>query len=42
MKGDPEYGDDSDLYDAMGYTRKSERQSGLSRKKLATPEAVKK
>ena len=31
--GDAAYGDDSDLYDAMGYVRKSERQSGLSRKK---------
>jgi len=31
VKGDPNVGDDSDLYDAMGYTRKSERHSGLSR-----------
>ena len=29
--GDPEYGDDSDLYDAFGYVRKSERKSGLKR-----------
>ncbi len=29
--GDPNYGDDSDLYDAMGYIRKSARASGLSR-----------
>ena len=29
--GDPNYGDDSDLYDAMGYVRKSARASGLSR-----------
>src|SRR5712675_1884771 len=25
VKGDPNYGDDSELYDAMGYTRRSER-----------------
>lgn len=35
---DPEYGDDSALYEAMGYVRKSERKSGLTRKKT---EAVK-
>ena len=29
--GDPNYGDDSNLYEAMGYIRKSERASGLSR-----------
>lgn len=34
--GDTEYGDDSDLYEAMGYVRKSERKSGLSRKKNGT------
>ena len=32
VKGDPKYGDDSDLYDAMGYVRKSDRASGLSRR----------
>jgi hypothetical protein len=32
VKGDPNYGDDSDLYDAMGYIRKSARASGLTRK----------
>jgi hypothetical protein len=37
VKGDPKFGDDSDLYDAMGYVRKSARQSGLSRKENATP-----
>ena len=42
VKGDPDYGDDSDLYDAMGYTRKSARQSGLMRKKIITPEVAKK
>ena len=30
---DPEFGDDSALYEAMGYVRKSERKSGLTRKK---------
>lgn len=29
--GDANFGDDSDLYDAMGYVRKSDRKSGLSR-----------
>jgi hypothetical protein len=31
VKGDPNFGDDSDLYDAMGYVRRSARASGLSR-----------
>lgn len=30
---DAEYGDDSALYEAMGYVRKSDRKSGLTRKK---------
>jgi hypothetical protein len=30
---DPTEGPDSALYEAMGYTRKSERKSGLTRKK---------
>ena len=30
--GDPTFGPDSDLYEAMGYVRKSERKSGLTRK----------
>ena len=30
--GDPAHGPDSDLYEAMGYVRKSERQTGLTRK----------
>ena len=42
VKGDPNYGDDSDLYDAMGYVRKSERASGLSRKASAAQAAAKK
>lgn len=36
VKGDPEFGEDSDLYEAMGYVRKSERKTGLTRKKPAT------
>ncbi|HEX8464159.1 MAG TPA: hypothetical protein VF627_06015 [Abditibacterium sp.] len=31
--GDPNFGDDSALYEAMGYIRKSDRKSGLTRKK---------
>ncbi len=39
IKGDPAFGDDSALYEAAGYVRKSERKSGLSRKaKAATPQ----
>ena len=34
--GDPAFGDDSALYEAMGYIRKSERKSGLTRKKDAS------
>jgi hypothetical protein len=29
---DPSEGPDSSIYEAMGYTRKSERRSGLTRK----------
>lgn len=32
IKGDPAHGEDSSLYEACGYVRKSERKSGLSRK----------
>ena len=32
IKGDPSLGEDSSLYEAAGYVRKSERKSGLSRK----------
>lgn len=42
VKGDPNFGDDSDLYDAMGYTRRSERASGLSRGKTPAPAAAQK
>ncbi len=39
IKGDPTFGEDSALYEASGYVRKSERKSGLSRKaKAATPQ----
>ena len=34
---DPAHGDDSALYEAMGYKRKSERKSGLTRKRNDTP-----
>jgi hypothetical protein len=37
VKGDPNYGDDSDLYDAMGYVRRSARARGLSRGKAPAP-----
>lgn len=30
---DPEFGDDSALYEALGFIRRSERKSGLTRKK---------
>lgn len=30
---DPDFGDDSALYEALGFIRKSERRSGLTRKK---------
>ena len=33
VRGDKTYGDDSPLYGAMGFVRKSERASGLTRKK---------
>jgi hypothetical protein len=35
---DPTEGDDSALYEAMGYTRKSARKSGLTRKSSKPPE----
>jgi hypothetical protein len=35
--GDPNFGPDSSLYEAMGYTRKSERKSGLTRKGGSSP-----
>jgi hypothetical protein len=39
--GDPNYGDDSNLYEAMGYVRKSERASGLTKKSNAAQAAKK-
>ena len=36
VKGDPNFGENSDLYAAMGYIPKSARASGLTRKKTAT------
>jgi hypothetical protein len=35
--GDPTEGPDSALYEEMGYTRKSERRSGLTRKRNTPP-----
>lgn len=34
--GDPAFGPDSSLYEAMGYERKPERKSGLTRGKKTT------
>lgn len=39
VKGDPAEGENGDLYEAMGFVRKSERKSGLSRRKAATAAA---
>lgn len=39
VKGDPAEGENGDLYEAMGFVRKSERKSGLSRKKAAATAA---
>ena len=37
VKGDPAEGEDGELYDAMGYVRKSERKSGKTNKPKKTP-----
>jgi hypothetical protein len=37
VKGDPAFGEDSALYEAMGYIRKSERKSGKTNKPKTTP-----
>lgn len=37
VKGDPEEGEDGEFYEALGYVRKSERKSGLSRGKKPAP-----
>ena len=39
--GDPTEGPDSPLYEAFGYTRKSDRKKGLTRKRKETPAAQK-
>jgi hypothetical protein len=41
VRGDPNFGEDSDLYELMGYVRKSERATGLhkSTPKSSTPPA---
>ena len=41
VKGDPAEGEDGELYEAMGYVRKSERKTGLHRaaKSTHTPNA---
>ena len=39
VKGDPEEGEDSTLYETMGYVRKSERKSGLKRAPAKKPAA---
>jgi hypothetical protein len=36
VKGTPGFGQDSPLYSACGYVRKSDRRSGLTRKGAAT------
>src|SRR5687767_6029612 len=36
--GDDEFGDDSALYEALGFIRRSERKSGNTRKKLVREE----
>ncbi len=35
--GDPDFGPDSALYDSLGFVRKSDRKSGLTRKKTEAP-----
>ena len=40
VKGDPAHGEDSDLYEAMGYVRKSARKCGLTRKNTAVAQAA--
>lgn len=35
VKADPDEGSDSEFLDALGYVRKSERKSGLTKKKAA-------
>lgn len=37
VKGDPEEGEDGELYEAMGYVRKSERRSGKTNRTAPAP-----
>ena len=37
IKGDPAYGEDSPLYEAIGYVRKSERRTGKTNKTQPAP-----
>jgi hypothetical protein len=37
VKGDPAFGDDHPLLDAMGFVRDSQKRSGLTRKKAPKP-----
>ena len=41
IKGDPEHGDDSTLYQACGYVPRSQKKSGLSRKTKTAQPSVK-
>lgn len=41
VKGDKDEGEDGELYEAMGYIRKSERKSGLTKKKSTPAPAAK-
>jgi hypothetical protein len=40
IKGDPTVGDDSALYEAAGYVRRSERKSGLRRQSKRTAQPL--
>ena len=40
VKGDPDHGEDSALYAAMGYVRKSERRTGVRKNIVNKPVAV--
>lgn len=40
VRGTPGYGEDSALYRAFGYVRKSERRSGLTRKARASADSA--
>jgi hypothetical protein len=40
LKGDPAFGDDHPLVDAMGFVRDSQRKSGLTRKKESKPVTI--